>query len=302
MLSIIIVSYNCYDYLRSCLLSLQGANDVEVIVVDNASGDDTIERMGREFPTVSLVKNPVNVGFPAANNQGLRIAAGNLFLLLNPDTIVDGHALISLVEFLNSEPVFKIVGLNVRNPDGSQQASFSVQGVGALAFIVSQLPLRGWWTRIFPNRISADHSEPFRVSSVSGCALAFSEPTLQRVGLLDEAMFWAEDLDYCFRAAKLGIPVFVLPSARVKHFVGQSGKTNWRRMIRAQHESRIVYSAKHFGFCPTVLLRFLFLVLLPVKIFARLIQACGRKRRTEMIERVKGYVDSFAFTLGSGTR
>ncbi len=104
-LSVIIVSYNVRNFLEKCLVSVLQASqnlDCEVFVVDNKSTDGSCSMIETEFPEVKLIKNPVNRGYSAANNQALKTASGRYVLLLNPDTIVQENAFLSCISFMDT--------------------------------------------------------------------------------------------------------------------------------------------------------------------------------------------------------
>jgi N-acetylglucosaminyl-diphospho-decaprenol L-rhamnosyltransferase len=299
-LSIVIVSYRCRQLLLECLESLQGPlfPQLEVLVVDNASGDGTVDAVRQRYPTVHVIANTHNAGFPSANNQALRVVKSHAILLLNPDTVVEAGALERLMAELE-KPGDRILGMDLRNPDRTPQHSTATLP-SATSFILKQTGLAmvlGTRTAV-PTLPSGD---PIPVGSVSAAALAFTRGVMNRIGLLDESMFWAEDLDYCLRANRAGVPVLFLPGARVVHYIGQSGKGNYRRMVRAQHESRIVFARRHYGRAPANVLRGIFLVLLPVKIVTRAAQWLVSDRRTEHRERLAGYWDALRFCVSPTT-
>jgi GT2 family glycosyltransferase len=299
-LSVIIVSYKCRDLLNQCLESIQMdplSPDLETIVVDNASGDESVQMVRENYPHVRVIANQENVGFPAANNQALATARGEHLLLLNPDTVVTTGALSTLARFLDAEPGPKIVGLNVRNPDGSAQHSTRESRPGAAAFIIEQIGLR-WTSR--KSNVNAEELAmgiPQRVGTVSGAALAFTRTTLESIGGFDEDMFWAEDMDFCFRAGAAGIPVFYLPAARILHYGGESGRRNFRRMLYAQHASRVVFAERHYGKGVAVLLRAALTIMLPAKMSIRAAQFWQPSRRSESRDRLAGYWDALKFCV-----
>lgn len=298
-LTIIIVSYKCLPLLTDCLDSIARSElsaAVQTIVIDNASDDGTAEQVRARYAGVHVIANTANVGFPAANNQGLALAASRSILLLNPDTVVQPGALGTLVAFLERDDQPKIVGLDVRNPDGSRQPCAYRAIPSAASFVVKQAGLN----LIFGSDTGMDLdavSTPQRAGWVTGAAIAFTRSVVDRIGVLDAQMFWAEDLDYCMRAQHAGIPVYALPGARILHYVGQSGKRNYRRMIRAQHESRIVFARRHYGTLPALALRAMFLALLPSKMALRAAQLVTPGRRAEHRDRLAGYWDALRFCL-----
>ena len=125
-LSIIIVSWNVADLLVNCLNSIlthPPSGSFEILVVDNASSDDSVRVLREKFPQIRLILNDQNVGFAGANNQAMRAAEGRHVLLLNPDTIVFEGTLQCLVDFLDQNPQAGAAGSLYENPDGSLQPS-----------------------------------------------------------------------------------------------------------------------------------------------------------------------------------
>lgn len=125
-LSAVIVSYNTRDDLRACLESLRAVTlPLEMIVVDNASTDGSAEMVRAEFPGVKLLAQTRNTWFCGGNNTGIRAAAGDYILLLNPDTVVQPGALESMVDFLDAHPDYTGVTVQLRYPDGTVQRTCS---------------------------------------------------------------------------------------------------------------------------------------------------------------------------------
>lgn len=125
--SVCIANWNCQALLRACLQSLleqpQGAN-LEIIVVDNASTDGSINMVAQEFPEVRLLKNTENLGFSAANNQAAEHARGRYLLFLNNDTVVPEGTLAKLVKFADDHPEVGMIGPRLRDPSGRLQISY----------------------------------------------------------------------------------------------------------------------------------------------------------------------------------
>jgi len=127
-LSIIIVNYRSREQLLNCLASLRAADlaglSREIIVVDNASGDDLGEA-GRLYPEVALIMSPVNLGMGGGNNLGISRASGEFILILNPDTIIRGRAIPTLLDDLRAHPAVGMIGSKLLYPDGALQMSCS---------------------------------------------------------------------------------------------------------------------------------------------------------------------------------
>jgi N-acetylglucosaminyl-diphospho-decaprenol L-rhamnosyltransferase len=218
-----VVSHDHGHFLETCLRSLQPeSHDIalEVIVVDNASEDDSCSVVERH-PWAILVRNVRREGFSANNNKGIRLARGRHVLLLNPDTEVVGDAPARLVGFLDTNPKVGFCGPQLRFPDGTVQ--LSCRRFPTLAWVLSRRsPLRHLIPETAATRAHLmadfDHSQTSRVDWLLGAALAVRREFLADVGLLDEGYFlYVEDIDWALRARKAGWEVAYVPAATVVH-------------------------------------------------------------------------------------
>jgi N-acetylglucosaminyl-diphospho-decaprenol L-rhamnosyltransferase len=222
-LTVVVVSHDHGRYLEACLRSLdprRHAPTLEVIVVDNASEDDTRHIVERH-PECVLVRNAHREGFAANSNKGIRLARGRHILLLNPDTEVEAEALQRLVAFLDENPRVGLCGPQLRFPDGTVQASCR-RFPNLRWVLVRRTPLR----LILPETNATrdhlmadfDHDQRSRVDWLLGAAIAVRRELLATVGLLDEGFFlYVEDIDWAFRARQAGFEVWYVPEARVVH-------------------------------------------------------------------------------------
>ena len=252
-LSVCLVSWNVWADLRACLLSLRENPGLrlQILVVDNASADDTVGHLRREFPEVELIVNAENRGFAAASNQALAAAEGRYLLLLNPDTVVPPRGLEELVAFADRHPEAGIVGPQLRYPDGSLQ--FSARHFPTIS---AALFRNTWLGRRFPRARALqqylmtdwDHTEVREVDWVSGAALLIRREAYAQLGPLDERFFWgSEDVDYCWRAHQAGWKVLYTPSPRIIHAVGRSSDQAVRRTIINTHRSMYRLYCKHLA-------------------------------------------------------
>ncbi len=127
LVSIIIVTYNSVDYLRKCLDSIYALTfsfSYEIIVIDNASCDNTFDFVSNTYPNINIIKNKENSGFAYANNQGIESARGKYMLLLNPDRLIMHNSIDVMINFLDSTPNAGACGCKVLNDDGSLQLSY----------------------------------------------------------------------------------------------------------------------------------------------------------------------------------
>jgi N-acetylglucosaminyl-diphospho-decaprenol L-rhamnosyltransferase len=253
-LSVIIVNWNTSDLLRLCLQSLETYHpsvDYEVIVIDNASDDFNLEEFALCFPHVCFIRNDLNIGYAAANNQGIVRASGEYILLLNPDTQVTEGALDSLVNFMDHRPDAAACGAKLVRPDG--RVELSIRGFPyplALVFEILGLP------RIFPQSRSIgryrmrwfSYDSEAEVDQPMGSCLILRRKAVDEIGLLDESFpIFFNEVDWLYRARMKGWKVYFTPEAVVIHEGGAAtSRANRRAMIRESHESLIRFYNKHF--------------------------------------------------------
>ena len=193
MLSICIVNYQARDYLNNCLRSIianppQG--DYEIIVVDNGSTDGSVKMLQADFPKVTIIENPANLGFTAPMNQALRRASGQFLLLLNPDTLIHPQAFDRLIAFMQEYPQVGICGPKVLNTDGSLQAPCRRGESRPWAVISYFLGLH----RLFPNsRLFGGYLLNYmgedvthEVAGVAGSCMLIRRQVVDQIGYLDE--------------------------------------------------------------------------------------------------------------------
>lgn len=254
-LSIIIVNWNVCELLRRCLSSIE-ANQanlfLEVIVLDNASSDDSVFMVKREFPWVQLIASQENLGFTGGNNLGAKEAKGRYLLILNPDTEVVGEALEHMVVYLDSHPAVGVVGPQLLYPDGSVQSSRRRFPRLATAFF-DKTPFSLRW---FPNNrfereyymVGSPDDEIQSVDWLVGAALMIRRETWHAVGPFDNQFFmYSEELDWCHRCRDAGWEIHYLPQAQIIHHQDKSSQqtpiVGWMRVLR----SKVLYSRKYFG-------------------------------------------------------
>ncbi len=266
-LSIVIVSWNVKDLLRRCLClaaeSLtceKGRNlSAQIIVVDNASTDGSVEMLREEFPHVFPVANEENVGFTGGNNQGLAVSDGRYALLLNPDTEVVGDALGEMVGFMEDQPEVGALGPQLLYPDGRVQSSrrrfprFSTALLEG-TFLQQLFPHSGALKRYYV--LDSGDEETREVDWVVGACLLMRRATLEEVGPLDERFFmYSEEMDWCYRAKELGWRVIYLPRAKVVHHEGKSSE----QVLPVRHiqfqRSKVLFFKKYQGRCRGEILR-----------------------------------------------
>lgn len=266
--SIIVVSWNTRELLRECLQSIVdepgvvvvsdtqmpvpvGVLPVEVLVVDNASDDDSAAMVRTDFPQMRLFANTENTGFAAANNQAIAQARGATLFLLNPDAYLVPGALAALHHFLHAHPEAAAVGPNVLNPDGSwQAASFRFATVWDLFCEAVFLSVLWPHSPLFARReLGGFNRDTVReVDWVQGCALIIRRPVWDAVGPFDEGYWmYVEELDWSRRAHLLGYRIFFTPDAQVVHYGKRSVARARARVLPLGYRSHFRYYRKFDG-------------------------------------------------------
>lgn len=246
-LSVIIVNYNVKDFLQSLLLSLDKAlKNIthEIIIVDNASTDGSVELIRNNFLQVTLINNKKNLGFSKANNLGLKISKGKYLLLINPDTLVSEDTLTEMINFFESRPKVGLAGCKILNPDGTLQLACrrSFPGPWTSFCKVTGLSTLFPKSKIFAryNLTYLDENKSYEVDAVSGSFMMFTRKVYEEIGGLDEEYFmYGEDLAYCFSIQKAGYNIFYVASTQIIHYKGESTKRS------SIDETRIFYNAMH---------------------------------------------------------
>jgi N-acetylglucosaminyl-diphospho-decaprenol L-rhamnosyltransferase len=249
-LSIVIVNYNAREHLENCLMSLSAAPPGlphDVVVVDNASADDSVAVVRRRWPQVQVIAQQRNVGFAAANNTGIRATRGELVLLLNNDTIVEAGAIDALIGRLRATPDAAVAGPRLIDATGAVELSFGrmispvaeLRRKALLALQARGIAGASWWIA------RATARERF-VDWVSGACLLVYRRDAEAAGLLDERYFlYTEDVDFCAAIRALGRKILFTPAARVVHVRGRSRATVADAMNPAYRRSQIAFYEKH---------------------------------------------------------
>jgi N-acetylglucosaminyl-diphospho-decaprenol L-rhamnosyltransferase len=261
-LAVVIVNYNVRDLLRRCLKSVfasQGEFTLIVCVVDNASTDDSVDMVQNNFPQVRLIANKQNVGYPVANNQGLRrlgVGSGpteekpRYCLLLNPDTEVPPDAFMKMIAYLEQNSKVGVVGPKLVMPDGKLDLACRRSFPAPDIAIYRMLGL----SRLFPrsrrfsryNMTYLDEDELAEVDSVVGAFMMVRTEVIDQVGLLDER-FWmyGEDLDWAKRIKDAGWHVMYNPEVTVLHVKRASSKQNKRAEVEF-YRAMLIFYYKHY--------------------------------------------------------
>lgn len=252
-LSIIVVTYNSRNYIGNCLSSIFKAVSnlsSEVIIVDNNSQDGTIDYIKRYFQDLKLIVNKENLGFAFAVNQGIKASQGSHILLLNPDTVVNPDTISCMLDFIDKKEKCGAIGCLIKNTDGSIQPSFGnfpsiitefFQNLGLYKLIPKG--------RVIPYNIFTRHKfkKIHRVDWAGGSCLMLKKEAINKVGLLDENFFlYLEEVDWCYRAYKMGFKIFFFPNVFTIHHLRKSAEKNLEKAVISETESLIYYFKKHY--------------------------------------------------------
>ena len=251
-LSIIIVNYKTKKLTLECLESIvssQPRTSYEIILIDNASEDGLFEDVKKKSnvkPYVKTISNTENLGFAKAANQGMRVSHGRYMLLLNSDTRVTRGSIDVLVDFAKETKDAGVVGAKLINLDGTTQPSCYYFPTIKAAIDQFWLGKNRRFDKFYPKALEASV-----VDSVVGAAFLITPAAREKAGFFDHRYFmYFEDMDYCRRVTKFGLKVYYLPSAKVIHHHGASGKAlagQKRQWQRAIPSSKIYHGVvKHY--------------------------------------------------------
>lgn len=250
-ISIIIVNWNTQDLLATCInaiIETKNQLDIEIIVVDNASTDDSVVMLRESYPHVLIIKNRKNVGFAKANNQGFKISTGNNILLLNSDAILQNGSLQNLLQVFDDQPHCGLVGAQLLNVDGSFQASFTdLPNLWQEFLILSGLGrlVSGSW---FPSHGSEVEHGPQPGGYVEGACMLIRREAYQLVEGLEEGYFmYSEDVELCKALQDNDWQVWYQPAAKVTHIGGGSSQQRRPQQEAILYQSRIRFHQRHYG-------------------------------------------------------
>ncbi len=253
-ISIVIVNYNVRDFLINALASLyKSLRDIthEIFVVDNASIDDSVAVLKREFPSVIVFENNENLGFAKANNLALKQCKGEYILLLNPDTLVGEDTIGEMIRFFETTPEAGVAGCKILNADGTLQLACRRSyptpwsSFAKLSGLSSFFPKSKLFGRY--NLTYMDPDKTYEVEALSGSFMMFRKKVYDEIGGLDENFFmYGEDLDWFYRAYKSGRKIYYVHSTQIIHFKGESTKKSDFDAVKKFYEAMHLFVKKHY--------------------------------------------------------
>lgn len=275
-LSIIIVNFNTKQLLSDCLSSIFKQDLKEkfrVVVVDNASSDESVDMVKREFPQVEVIESHKNLGFAGGNNLGLKKFESKYYLLLNSDTIVPAGSLGSLVNFMDNSD-FGVGSCKLRTRDGSLQPNagdlpFGLPLIFWLSGLDDILPKIGESLPSFHRKFKSFYQGEKEVGWVSGSVMIIKKEVVEKIGGLDEGIFmYCEDTDYCIRARKAGFKVGWTDKAEIIHLGGGSSKDPKLVQWVGEFKGLVYIYKKHLGILAGFILKIFILMFTIVRMAA----------------------------------
>ncbi len=255
-LTVIVLNYKTPDLVVDCLRSLDGQIDgqcQEVVVVDNCSGDDSVERIESAIDAngwsgwARVVASPVNGGFAAGNNVGIKASDAKRYMLLNSDTVVRAGAIAELMRTMDEMPDVSMVSPRLEWMDGEYQVStFRYRTPITEMMYASRLGVIG---RCFPRHVVAREMHEFTagIDWASFACILIRGEVFESIGLLDEGYFmYFEDMAFCRQATRAGFTIAYQPGAKVVHLRGGSSPVKERTKNRQQRPAYFYAARSHY--------------------------------------------------------
>lgn len=256
-ISVILVSYNTIEMTKKALNDLfasVGNLKLEVFMIDNASRDNSVEVLRREYPNITLIENNKNVGFGRANNQALPYIKGRYVLLLNTDAFVAPDTLIKTKQYMDTHSKCGMVGVRLVGRDGVLQPSCRYFPTAWNIFLERTNLKKFFKHAKLIDNMSWDHASVRNCDWVPGCYALIRKEVIDQVGLFDPRYFlYYEEVDHCFAAKRAGWEVAYYPDTTVVHIGGESAKheaaisAQSQQIESLQIESELLFFRKNHG-------------------------------------------------------
>lgn len=293
LLSVIIVSYNTEELLKSCLESVSKALkniEGEIFVVDNNSHDDTVKMVRERFPKVTLIVNKKNLGFSKANNQALKKAKGKYFLILNPDTEVLPDTFQKMINFMERNKKTAVATCRVELPDGNLDKDcrrhFPTPPRALSHFLSLDKLFKGsktfdsYYMGYIPDNVEHE------VDACVGAFMIVRSSAAKKVGLFDEDFFfYGEDLNWCYRFKEAGYKIFYTPRTKIIHYKGASSgikkssmhltkatRASKEKAVRESTRAMRLFYQKHFNDKYSPVVTFLILIAITLVEYLRILK------------------------------
>lgn len=278
-ISVIIVNYKVKEYVANLLNSIKKAQhgfELEVFVVDNASGDDAIEYLEKRFPEVNYIGNEQNIGFGRANNQAIKQSRGKYTLIINPDTLVSEDTLQVLVSHMEEHPNCGVAGCKILNPDGSYapESKRSIPTIWSsfckVVGLNSLFPKSKFFNQYYLGWLDENKTE--KIPVLSGSFMFWKTELLKELGGFDERFFmYGEDIDLCFRVQRTEYHIEYVPRTSIIHYKGESTKKGDLKYIQIFNKALFLFYDKHYS----ARYSFIFRVLIYLSIWVKTLISWG---------------------------
>lgn len=249
----VIVNYRLKYFLEQTLLSVEEAYtevDGRTIVIDNNSGDDSIDFLEERFPSVTFIRNKENVGFAKANNQGFALADTDFILVLNPDTIIGSDTLKDAIKWMDEHPECGAIGVKMVDGNGyflpeSKRSFPSTWNSFCKLFGLSSIfPKSRLFARYHLRYLDKD--KPHKVPVLAGAFMLLRTELTKKVGGFDEDFFmYGEDMDLSFRMITDSMCNYYLPIPII-HYKGECTKTESLNYVKIFYEAMHIFYRKHY--------------------------------------------------------
>lgn len=257
-LSIIIVNYNTYKLTKQtidCAIYSKPSFDYEILLIDNASSDGSIEALQKDFQEesyyscVKVIRNKENLGFAKANNQGIREAKGDYILLLNSDTALIENCLEGCMQRMSRDSQIGALGCKVVLENGQLDEACKRGFPTPLASLYYFLK----WDKKNPEKygqyhaLMLDENQEGEVDALTGAFMLMPRKVLEQVGFLDETFFmYGEDIDLCYRIKQAGYKILYYPAEKIIHYKGGSSYKKRHKVIYDFHQAMWIFYKKHY--------------------------------------------------------
>ena len=249
-LSVVIVNYQTFDLTKNAINSILEYDytfSYEIIVVDNASSDDSLSKLEDNFKDkVKFIASAENNGFAAGNNQALAIAKGRYILLLNSDTIVLEDTLENIYSYMEKHSDVGACGCRVllENGELDKACKRSFPNVKNSFFRLFHVPTKSKDANYNLDNLPDD--EIYEIDCLTGAFMFIKSEALNEVGFLDETFFmYGEDIDLCYRIKKAGWKIVYYGKSKITHFKGSSSKKKRSKLIYEFYHAMYIYYKKH---------------------------------------------------------
>jgi GT2 family glycosyltransferase len=288
--SVVVVNFNTAHLLHRMFAALDAARgplSLQVIVVDNASRDNSLQILKSLYPVAEILQNKTNVGFGRANNQGVELARGRYVLLLNTDAFVAPDTLTKTVAYMEANPACGVLGAKLVGEDGALQPSCRYFPTPWNTFLMTTGFSRLFRGTRLVDDLSWDHESVRDCDWVPGCYYLVRREVIDSVGLFDPRFFlYFEEVDHCRAVRNAGWKVTYFPHTQVVHLGGESAQSlapikNIGRQISAlQIESQLLYFRKHHGIVGAISAVVLTMLADAIKALSGLVRHRDRARAT----------------------